>query len=81
MWSCACGTCQFCIHCVTPKVLTPEKCEIPCCHGCTCDLLMRVRDLEHKPPNGHDTSLLGACLVAVTLALSLRPLHLQRKRM
>ena len=53
---------------MTPKVLTPQKCEIPCCHDCTCDLLMCVCDVEHKPLNGHDASLLGACLVAVTRA-------------
>ena len=51
-----------------------KKCEIPCCHGCTCGLLMRVRDLEHKSLNGHDASLLGACLIAVNWALGLRPL-------
>ena len=28
-----------------PVVLTPNRCEIPRCHGCACDLLMRVRDL------------------------------------
>ena len=40
----ACGTWQFCLYCVTPVVLTPKKCEIPLCHGCACDLLMRMRD-------------------------------------
>ena len=38
-------TLQFCLRCVTPVVLTPNRCEIPRCHGCACDLLVRVRDL------------------------------------
>ena len=41
----ACGTCPFCLHCVTPMVLTPLRCEIPRCHGCACYLLVCVRDL------------------------------------
>ena len=41
----ACGACPFCLHCVTPVILTPNRCEIPCSHGCTCDLLVSVRDL------------------------------------
>ena len=38
----ACGTCPFCLHCVTPVVLTPLRCKIPHCHGCACDLLVRM---------------------------------------
>ena len=34
----ACGTWQFCLHCVTPAVMTPNRCKIPRCHGCACDL-------------------------------------------
>ena len=41
----ACGTCPFCLHCVIPVVLTPNRCEIPRCHGCACDLLVCVREL------------------------------------
>ena len=42
---CVCGTCTFCLHCVTPVVLTSHRCEFPRCHGCAYDLLVRVRDL------------------------------------
>ena len=41
----ACETCLFCLHCVTPVVFTPLRCKIPRCHGCACDLLVRVRGL------------------------------------
>ena len=39
------GHVRFVYICVTPVVLTPNRCEIPRCHGCACDLLVRVRDL------------------------------------
>ena len=39
------GHVQFVYICVTPVVLTPNRCEIPRCHGCACDLLVLVRDL------------------------------------
>ena len=41
----ACGTCQFCLHCVTPAILTPNRCKVPRCHRCVCDLLLCVCDL------------------------------------
>ena len=39
------GHVWFVYICVIPVVLTPNRCDIPRCHGCACDLLMRVRDL------------------------------------
>ena len=39
------GHVRFVYICVTPVVLTPNRCEILRCHGCACDLLVRVRDL------------------------------------
>ena len=41
----ACGTCPFCLHCVTLVVLIPNWCKISRCHACACDLLVRVHDL------------------------------------
>ena len=55
----ACATCPFCLHCVTPAILTPNRCEMPRCHGCACDLLMCVRDLctQATKSSGNVTSV------------------------
>ena len=39
------GHVRFVYICVTPVVLTPNRCEIPRCHGCACDLFVRICDL------------------------------------
>ena len=44
------------LHCVTPVVLMPNRCEIPCCHGCACDLLVHVRNLCAQPTKKQETS-------------------------
>ena len=41
---CVC-VCVCLILLMNGVVLTPIRCEMPCCHGCACDLLTRVCDL------------------------------------